>query len=122
MNIFLSTLSLIICLLALNIHSAVKSYAQMNVPMYMRRKLGMRLFLIISIITIFINAFVLIDLKWYWVSLITIFATPIIYFLSILVFESTTKANFTYVTGCSAGVIWRKLITALILAIVAACI
>lgn len=122
MNIIISILSLLVCLIGLSLHSSVRNYAEINVPNYMKSMFGMLMFLAINIAIIFINAFVLINLRWYWVLLITILSTPILYLVSMILFEGITKANFTYVTGCTSGQIWRKTIFALILAIVAASI
>ena len=121
-NMIFSIISLLLCIIGFNIHSAVKTYAQMNVPSYMKSKICMRLFIIILLSTLIIDGLNLINLDWYWALLITLVSLPIIYLIPLIIFERITRANFTYVTGGRGGRVWILMIMALLLSIIGTCV
>lgn len=122
MKITLAILSIILCLWALFRHYAIKSYAQINIPSYMRKRVLIIYFAILSIATFTLDIISLFNLAWYWAILISIPAGLILLFISVLVLEPITQANFTFVRGGTGFSVWSKVLLAIILAIIAICI
>ena len=122
MKIVLAILSLFLCLLAEFRHNSVRQYAEINVPSYMRDKTLVLVFTALCFITFALAFIALFDLSWYWCVLISIPAEFIVFFVFTLILESIVHPNATYVSGRSASFIWRALILALILAVIAVAI
>lgn len=119
MKTIIAILSLFLCLLATSRHSAVRRYAEINVPAYMRNKTWFYSFTYLCFITFALDFITLIDLKWYWCILISIPLALILDFVFFIIFESVVHPNDNYVNGRSGLFIWRALIAAFILAIIA---
>ena len=76
-------------------------------------------FAILCIATFTIDIISLFNLAWYWAILISIPAGLILFFISLLVLEPITQANYTFVSGGTGFSVWSKALLALILAIIA---
>ena len=119
MKVALAIISIIVCLWANAHHNSIRLYAEINIPQYMRNRLLMIIFTVLSFGTVASDFIALFCLDWYWCILIAIPSFFILFFLFTLLFEVITQANYNYVSGGTGFSVWSKLFLAIVLAIIA---
>lgn len=119
MKIALAIISIVVCLWAWSRHRSIRQYAEINIPSYMRSRTLMISFALLCLAAIAIDFIVLFNIAWYWCILIAIPSGLVLFFISGLLYEVVTQANYNYVTGGTGLSVWIKLIISIVLAIIA---